>query len=93
MAGIWQTETFAAVIGPKGIAQNAETWLMATGHGAASQEADADHAASWHPLVALSVADLLDRFAGCDCDEDGDHWAEKAAALNVARVFLGEAAS
>lgn len=55
-------------------------------------EADQDYIAGMHPLVGVALADLLDRFAGCDCDEDGDHWPEKAAALAVARAFLGEAA-
>jgi hypothetical protein len=86
VAGIWQSETFAAVIGPKGVPENAETWLMATGHGAASQEADADHASSWHPGVALAVAEWLD--AAAQAWDERMEWDE---ALIVARAYLGEA--
>lgn len=89
VAGLWRTETFAAVIGPKGVPDDAGTWLMATGRGAASQEADADHAASWHPLVALAVADCLD--AAATAWETGDvGWGE---ALAVARAYLGQEGS
>jgi hypothetical protein len=49
--------------------------------------------ASWHPGVTLAVADLLESFASCGCDEDGDHWPEKSAALRAARLFLGETES
>lgn len=49
---------------------------------------DAAHIASWHPAVALAVADLLDRHARmCEefqVDEDDDH-----ATLAVARAYLG----
>ena len=38
----------------------------------------------WHAL-----ADLLETAAGCGCEEDGDHWAEKAAAIAVALAYLG----
>lgn len=61
--GSWLGETYAAVLDTGGIPQDPTTWLMATGRGGPSREADAVHAASWHPLVALAVADWLDREA------------------------------
>ena len=90
VAGIWQTETFAAIIGAKGIPEDAETWLMATGHGAASQEADADHAASWHPLAALAVARWLESLNGIEFSEYGPMTEELSHALVIARAYLGE---
>jgi hypothetical protein len=87
VAGIWQAETFAAVIGAKGVPEDAETWLMATGRGC--READAHHAASWHPLVALAVADWLDEVAA-DSHASLDAWVENAA-LRIARAYTGGA--
>jgi hypothetical protein len=87
VAGIWQDETFAAVIGPKGIPGDAGTWLMATGHGGASEEANADHAAGMHPGVALAVADWLDEVAD-DRHPELPAWVESGA-LTVARAYLG----
>ena len=93
VAGIWQTETFAAVIGPKGVAEDAETWLMATGRGAASQEADADHAASWHPLVAHAVAAWL-QLEAANYDVRGRQpEGHTGYAETVARAYLGEEAA
>ena len=43
----------------------------------------APHIASWHPAVALAVADLL-TVASVD-------WPENPEAINVARAYLGEA--
>lgn len=54
------------------------------------QRADAEYIAGTGPLFGLAVADLLEGFASCGCGEDGDHWAEKAAALRLARLVLGE---
>lgn len=59
---------------------------------------DAEHIASWHPAVAIAVADWLDVHAGdlassgghlpsCDSPGDVEH------ALAVARAYLGEEAS
>jgi hypothetical protein len=42
---------------------------------------DAEHIASWHPAVALAVADLL--------LEASLDWPEYPAALAVARAYLG----
>lgn len=48
--------------------------------------ADAQHIASWHPGVALAVADWLDIAADALCDEDVTY----PEALAVARTYLGE---
>lgn len=50
---------------------------------------DADHIASWHPTVALAVADWLD---GCASVLEVHHGAVKAPAIRVARAYLGESA-
>jgi hypothetical protein len=55
------------------------------------QRADAEYIAGMHPAVGLALADLLESFATCGCEEDGDHWPEKAIALRLARLILGEA--
>ncbi len=46
---------------------------------------DAAHIASWHPAVALAVADWLDEEAAWTGQGDDKH------ALAVARAYLGEA--
>lgn len=59
---------------------------------------DSEHIASWHPAVALAVADWLDSVAGANTspDEDVPHAGrtianvDNAAALAVARAYLGE---
>jgi hypothetical protein len=55
--------------------------------------ADALHIASWHPAVALAVADWLDVAAegGCcdDCMEDPQADPFRFAALAVADAYLG----
>jgi hypothetical protein len=43
---------------------------------------DSEHIASWHPTVALAVADLLDVIATWD-------WVADPEALAVARAYLG----
>lgn len=49
---------------------------------------DATHIASWHPAVALAVADLLDTAA--DHGEVGDYGPDEWDALTaVARAYLG----
>ncbi len=50
-----------------------------------TQEIDATHIASWHPAVALAVADWLDEEAAWTGQGDDKH------ALAVARAYLGEA--
>jgi hypothetical protein len=52
-------------------------------------KADCEYVASWHPAVALAVADWLDAEAlAADEDDTGVH----TAALAVARAYLGESA-
>ena len=51
-------------------------------------EATAEHIASWHPAVALAVADWLDVTAG----DVGTSTLAYHAALTVARAYLGESA-
>ena len=59
-------------------------------------EADAEHIASWHPNVALPVADLLDH-AAARAESKIEHggkvgpvWSHERDALAVARAYLGE---
>jgi hypothetical protein len=54
------------------------------------QRADAEWIAGMDPLAGLALAGLLEAFASCGCEEDGDHWPEKSAALRLARLVLGE---
>ena len=62
--------------------------------------ADAEHIASWHPAVALAVADwlwetanLIEVHAGTECAEPCLHPTCRVIdrALAVARAYLGEA--
>ncbi len=67
---------------------------------ASTEPEDAEHIASWHPAVALAVADWLDAAANREqeyrngpyqCEPiEGD---EVHAALTIARAYLGEVAS
>ena len=52
-------------------------------------EADAEHIASWHPVVALAVADLLDALAGEPVLYEDNPVVRKA--LAVADAYLGGA--
>lgn len=55
------------------------------GHeGRINNEPDAEHIASWHPAVALAVADWLECQADTTCDCGVDE-----SALTVARAYLG----
>lgn len=72
----------------------------------ANPREDRRHIASWHPAIALAVADWLDLSASdawawgpmCPCgdvcdDCDDNSWEQHARkALAVARAYLGEAA-
>ena len=59
-----------------------------TGYGGTVYPWDAEHIASWHPAVALAVANLLDGSADrWDAGDLGpEEWDELAA---VARAYLG----
>ena len=48
--GTWMDTDFPSVLGADGDPENPATWLMATSHDGAKREANATHAASWHPL-------------------------------------------
>lgn len=52
--------------------------------GGATHAPDAEHIASWHPVVALAVADALEAMVN-----SGDE-RQLASALAVARVYLGD---
>jgi len=54
-----------------------------------ADHADAEFVASVHPGVALAVADWLDMAVSCGCEPGDDHADIKAAALAVARAYLG----
>ena len=66
--------------------------LLAKGiPGAGTGRWTAEHIASWHPAVALAVADWLDREAAWE--ERGATLAgDRFQALAVARAYLGESA-
>lgn len=60
-----------------------------------SAENDAVHIASWHPAVALAVADWLDRAAdlyAANPYDDRFPGSETARALAIARAYLGRTA-
>ena len=65
---------------------------VATCHGSidVGNAANAEHIASWHPAVALAVADWLDADAGVMERHDLDVAISKAYA--VARAYLGRGA-
>jgi hypothetical protein len=85
-------ESFGAIMPAGADAGDISTWLFATGRrepGATPYMGDAEHAASWHPLVALAVADWLDRFGDkLYCYGPAEH----EAALKIARAYLNEGA-
>lgn len=66
-----------------------EPWLAVEIH--TGEEATATHIASWHPDVALAVADWLDAVASGDTGNDLDwsHPRDVFAAAVVARTYLG----
>ena len=68
---------------------SAKAWATTTPFGAPIDPADAEHIASWHPAVALAVADWLDNIS--------EAWrfsrrapASSVKALAVARAYLGQ---
>jgi hypothetical protein len=52
-------------------------------------KADAEHIASWHPTVALAVADLIDTVLKVGPVDGGAEW---DATVNLARTYLGDPA-
>jgi hypothetical protein len=71
-------------------------WVIAS----RTEQWDAEHIASWHPAVALAVADWLDATAAEHESDSGNERADAffaafntapdIAALAVARAYLGE---
>lgn len=51
---------------------------------------DAEHIASWHPLVGLAVADWLDSWEDFEFEPDSSYAEDHRAAVKVARVYLAE---
>jgi hypothetical protein len=67
----------------------------ATGHDRHRGESDSAHIASWHPTIALAVADWLEAttaypYEDCGKPDCGDCGMWRAA-LSLARAYLGEA--
>ena len=69
-------------------------------HGWVKQwDADQDYIASWHPIVALAVADWLDgaaedardAFQQPNGEWEMPHYGAVSSALRIARAYLGEA--
>ena len=85
--GKFKDAEWPCVIAAQGDTKDPETWLMGAGNGAANAEADATHSGSWHPGVALAVADWLDDAAHAYETFDG---AVPGHSLKVARAYLGE---
>ena len=85
-----QMREYAAAATPGPWQAVAGIWRDETGHGAASQEADALHAASWHPLVAAAVADWLETEAHMAALRGNSAEGQTFHALKVARAYLGE---
>ena len=80
--------------GPRHIA----TWIATAdaGDGDVPDEqaqANAEHIASWHPLVALRVAEWLETEASAVEMRGNDTFGHTFSALNVARAYLGETAA
>ena len=62
-----------------------------------STDEDAAHIASWHPAVALAVADLIDELLRGlsvfgELSDDDPQWSKSTASsvLSLARAYLGE---
>jgi hypothetical protein len=67
-------------------------WNMGFTLAACMRQDEAEHIASWHPLVALAVAEWLDA-AARRFENDNPFGAKEllAQALKVARAYLSEA--
>jgi hypothetical protein len=69
-----------------------EAWATTAPFNLPIDRADAEHIASWHPAVAIAVADLLDRVADKWVAVSGGSrpvFDDEVAALAVARAYLG----
>lgn len=89
-AGPWETytnmhaEVFVSEIGRRGFGVISNPATGREDYG----KANAEHIASWHPAVALAVADWLMRVV--DWDERGYRGEDWTDALTVARAYLGD---
>jgi hypothetical protein len=75
---------------------SADEWVAECGPVEVRGKQDAEHIASWHPAVALAVADWLEQEADdLDSDPEADTYEEHdlvpciQRALAVARAYLG----
>lgn len=83
---------------PRGNWEGGTRFVASTYGGVGAEEANAEHIASWHPAVALAVADWLEATAAENDSPEGTHLAalnfvgaDALAALAVARAYLGSA--
>lgn len=89
--GRWGIENRVILVAPEDV--GGETVNVILGHvnqpGIAENERNAQHIASWHPAVALAVADWLERAAD---DHDDTPCPAIDGALAFAHAYLGESA-
>lgn len=87
MTGVEQGEAYLveALLADQGNGQPGYRIIARVPH----RQRDRNHIASWHPAVALAVADLLDGWAD-DVESFGGHHKSDDRALTVARTYLGE---
>ena len=96
VSALYQDDAFSAVLDDRGDVDDPRTWLVGSGLGAVNPAGTVDHIASWHPLVALAVADWLEVEAAAADLVANDPVTAKAVglpdkrALAVARAYLGE---
>lgn len=75
---------------------SAEAWATTAPMNLPIEQPDAEHIASWHPAVALAVADWLDAMASraeAKVEKGGNEtavWSAERYSLTVARAYLGE---
>ena len=92
--GPWEMDSNDCCVGATG-RESQDYWVLGQRTGA--HVANMRHAASWHPTVALAVANLLEELAD-DIVGEGDGFYDLCpqsdidAALAVARAYLGESA-
>ena len=93
VSALYQDDAFSAVLDDRGDVDDPRTWLVGSGLGAVNPAGTVDHIASWHPLVALAVADWLDsvtdRWIGVPAGPSEPEPEDFDAALAVARAYLG----
>ena len=85
-AGTWE-RVGTRVISPRQYGY--EEVAQATGSLPEGLVLNAAHIASWHPAVALAVADWLDACAEFIESNPGFTWDGEDHALNIARAYLG----